>query len=505
MKKLALFVFFLVSLAFISGISQVGVKPRQKTTLLFWYTESDEEELFLKDIIDEYESSHPEVDVVLQRQDFFTSRDVYRNAFQAGNPPAIFRSSEGDLAEWIYKGMCAELTDYFKDDIDDLIPEVKYTAMYAGRLYAMPQTVDLLVLFYNKKMFTSANLALPPNVLTNDTWSWSQFISAAIALKNYTSSGYSFNIYKELQYSFNIFLWDFGGDFWESEVREDGFVIYKCDPYHITINSTQAADALRFMLSFKNVYGFMALSHTDVATQFKEGQIAMVIEGPWSIKTILQGAAFKGNVSNLGIAPFPENGTVNRRKSPIGGHAYIVPPKEVIGSAKFDAAIELVRYLTSTEMNVRRAVALGLLPVRYSAWNDPNVINDPIMQQLRAYLRFGRMAHPLLVNWKGFSYDDLGNGLKRAWNGEDAQIVLNDVATKWATNEYLTLEFREPKPIVKPDYTYLVAIFLVAIFMLPVASSAFKALKNLSKYEKLILEPATGGEPSSEAVSKEVK
>ena len=491
-KFIPLFILGLVIFGLVSGYGRTVIKPRQKITLVFWYTEAEEEELFLQDVVSEYMASHPDVEVRLQRQDFFTARDVYRNAFQAGNPPDIFRSSEGDLAEWIYKGMAADLTEYFKDDIDDLIPEVKYTAMYDGKLYAMPQTVDMLVLFYNKKMFTAAGLPFPPDPRTNKTWSWEEFIHDAIVLTNYTSSGYSFNIYKELQYSYDVFLWDFGGDFWESKVQSDGYVIYKCDPQHITINSTAAVKALKFMLSFKDKYGFMALSHTDVATQFKEGQIAMVMEGPWSIKTILQGAAFKGNVSNLGIAPFPENGTVNRRKTPIGGHAYVIPPKSVIGEEKFNAAVDLVRYLTSTEMNVRRAVELGLLPVRYSAWEDDAVKNDVIMQQLRAYLRFGRMAHPLLVNWKGFAYDDLGNALKRAWNGEDPKSVLDSVAAKWAKNEYQTLEFHEPHPIIKPDYTYLAVIFVIGLCMLPVVDAAFRALKNLPKYEKMVLEREEG-------------
>jgi len=65
---------------------------------------------------------------------------------------------------------------------------------------------------------------------------------------------------------------------------------------------------------FSNDYG-------NMQTAFKNGQVAMIVNGPWSTADILSGPAFKSS-SNLGVAPVPKG--PSGQGSPVGGHSYVI-------------------------------------------------------------------------------------------------------------------------------------------------------------------------------------
>src|SRR5439155_18677924 len=65
---------------------------------------------------------------------------------------------------------------------------------------------------------------------------------------------------------------------------------------------------------FANDYG-------NMQTAFKNGQVAMIVNGPWSTADILSGPAFKAS-SNLGVAPVPKGPA--GQGSAVGGHSWVI-------------------------------------------------------------------------------------------------------------------------------------------------------------------------------------
>ncbi|GAB4323070.1 MAG: hypothetical protein Kow0069_28050 [Promethearchaeota archaeon] len=459
-------------------------------TLTLWYTQdpASDEGFLLQQMVEEFESEHPNVTVNLVPQNFFTAHDTYKNAFAAGTQPDVFRSAEGDVTEWVYLQAVMDLTGYLsEEDKQDFLEVARYTPVfeYEGEefWYAVPEVVDVLLLFYNKRLFEQAGIPEPPSFDDPEGWSWDDFRGVCEELAAFMRANdlgdYSFNIYKELQYSFNVFLWGFGGDYWAKD--DDGN--YALGPDNVTVGSTEAVQALEFLLGLKNDQDpnkrVMPEQNAASENDFKEGRVAMVLNGPWAVNSILKGSAFQNLHERLGVAAIPGlNSTDPTPRTPVGGHAYVVSHD----CPHPDEAVALVRHLTSVDANVRRATELGLMPARKSAYNDSRVAESErasyFLPMYESYLPYAHVGHPLLVNWKAFAADQLANELRRAWTDSTyaAAEALASVQQTWEENDYLTLSGGEtPHPVT---YWHLVAAFVGLVVAMPVVSLVVGKLRH---------------------------
>ncbi len=488
---LSMFVFNLTLTSY--GISLVYGQSAQKIELTLWYTQdpSSDEGLLLKTMVSEYEQKNPTITVKLVQQNFFTAHDTYKNAFLSNTQPDIYRSSEGDVTEWIFLGAIKELSEFMNEsDKDDFIEFSKYTAVFKQGekefWYAIPEVMDLLFMFYNKKIFQDAGIPEPTG-----NWSWSEFRETCKQITKFmrdnSLGSYGFNIYKELQYSFNVFLWGFGGDYWAMDEQGE----YKLNKGNVTINSSAAIEALNFMLDLKNNQSYdnrvMPEQNAGSETGFKEGQHAIVINGPWAINSILKGRAFQNVYNQLGIALIPgRNSSDPTPRTPVGGHTYVIAHN----CPHVKEAYNLINYLTNSDANIRRMLELGLMPVRKSAYNSSQIQNDPkakyFMDLFIKYLPLARVGHPKLVNWKHFAADQLGNQLKRIWTDPTLTPteILSTVQTLWENNLYLTLSGGEEiRPV---SYWYLIISVIMAIALIPMLHLMIRKLKFKKSWKETV-------------------
>ena len=110
------------------------------------------------------------------------------------------------------------------------------------------------------------------------------------------------------------YLWAFGGGLFE--VNEEGQVT------EILVNNEGSVAGLEFLLN--DVLGTIAPADVDfpndyanAMTAFKEGDVAMIFNGPWSTADVLSGAEFT-DPENLGVAVIPagpdgDQGLADRR------------------------------------------------------------------------------------------------------------------------------------------------------------------------------------------------
>src|SRR5260370_7467018 len=63
--------------------------------------------------------------------------------------------------------------------------------------------------------------------------------------------------------------------------------------------------------------------YNNMVTDFKDGQTAIIFQGPWEVSNILTGSQFTGNQSNLGIAGIP-TGPGGQPGSPVAGQSYVI-------------------------------------------------------------------------------------------------------------------------------------------------------------------------------------
>jgi arabinogalactan oligomer/maltooligosaccharide transport system substrate-binding protein len=221
------------------------------------------------------------------------------------------------------------------------------------------------------------------------------------------------------------FLWAFGGGLFT--VDDQGQVT------EILVNDEGSVAGLEFLLN--DVLGVIAPADVDfpndynnAMTAFKEGDVAMIFNGPWSTADVLSGTEFS-DPANLGIAVIPA-GPDGDKGSPIGGHSYVMYAG--MDEAKQACAAEFIRYLSSVENQGRLASELNLLPTRTSAYALEEVAGNPLIADFQAVIE-NATARPVVPEG-GAIYTDFAPNFQAAWTGDkEPQQALDDVAAAWET------------------------------------------------------------------------
>jgi arabinogalactan oligomer/maltooligosaccharide transport system substrate-binding protein len=163
-------------------------------------------------------------------------------------------------------------------------------------------------------------------------------------------------------------------------------------------------------------------SYPTMMTLFTEGQVGMIINGPWEVNNIRNAPDF-GGVENLGIAPVPA-GSVTAG-APVGGHNYVV--WSGMDEAKADAAIAFISFMNSAESQAFLAEELGLLPTRRSAYEIDTVANNEVVAAFGPVID-SAVARPWIPEGGQFfgPLDEMA--VEVLVQGEEPQAALDDVA-----------------------------------------------------------------------------
>jgi arabinogalactan oligomer/maltooligosaccharide transport system substrate-binding protein len=380
-------------------------------SLTFTHTMNDQESPVIAEIAEGFEGTTVEVTQI----PFDGAQQAYDQQAAGGEAPDVFRAEIAWIADYADKGYLIDLTDQISDWDDFLAGPLAY-GQWQGGTYAVPQVTDALALLYNVSMFEDAGVE-PPATMDD-------FVAAGETLQTELGLDNAFYMRGDA-YWLQPFLWAFGGGL--LEVNEEGQVT------EIQVNNSGSVAGLEFLLD--DVLGTIAPSDVDFAndygnamTAFKDGQVAMIFNGPWSTADVLSGAEFS-DPENLGVAVIPA-GPDGAKGSPIGGHSYVLYAG--MDQAKQACAVEFVKYLSSAENQARLATELNLLPTRHSAYELPEV------QESRLIADFGTVienatARPVIPEG-GQIYTDFGPNFQAAWTGDkSAQQALDDVAAAWET------------------------------------------------------------------------
>jgi arabinogalactan oligomer/maltooligosaccharide transport system substrate-binding protein len=380
-------------------------------SLTFTHTMNDQESPVIAEIAEAFEGTTVEVTQI----PFDGAQQAYDQQAAGGEAPDVFRAEIAWIADYADKGYLLPLADRFSDWDDFLAGPLAY-GQWQGETYAVPQVTDALALLYNVRMFEEAGVE-PPTTMD-------EFVAAGETLQSELGLENAFYMRGDA-YWLQPFLWAFGGGL--LEVNDEGQVT------EIQVNNEGSVAGLEFLLN--DVLGTIAPADVDfpndynnAMTAFKEGDVAMILNGPWSTADVLSGPEFS-DPENLGVAVIPA-GPDGDKGSPIGGHSYVLYAG--MDEAKQDCAAAFVAYLSNTENQARLATELNLLPTRQSAYDDPSV------QESRLIAAFGTVienatARPVIPEG-GQIYTDFGPNFQAAWTGDkDPQQALDDVAAAWET------------------------------------------------------------------------
>ena len=225
-------------------------------------------------------------------------------------------------------------------------------AVREGEVWGLPDTAGFhLLLFYNKELIDSPPL---------DT---EQLVEVAQRFTGDDMWGLGVNSYDPLW----VVPWlaAYGG--WLTD--ENG---------RPTLNTPAMEAALELYQGWQQPPAPIAplADHTEMAEQFFQGQIPMMIDGDWSLMALK-----RSGMLNWGVAPLPalkqEQGS--QAAAPLVLARYWAANRQTAGDRASATAVFL-EYITRPERQLDWTAHFGLLPTRREALDDPTLTTDPLLR-----------------------------------------------------------------------------------------------------------------------------
>jgi ABC-type glycerol-3-phosphate transport system substrate-binding protein len=250
-----------------------------------------------------------------------------------------------------------DLREYVETDLDKSIvadwDPAQYTAMFdaSGRQFGVPKYQGTLALYYNKDIFDKYKVPYP-----DDSWNQDDYLAAMKKLTRDTDGDGSTDIWGSMI--------DIGWDRLQVHINAwGGHIVDPTDPTKCDIDDPQALAALEWvrarMWDDKVMASFTDVNNVGTAAAFSAGQLAMVEDGSWALKSILENASFR-----IGVAPIPAGPAGRVTLSTTDGFGIYS------GTRHPREAWELVKFLVSKEYALAMAEANLLQPARLSLVAD---------------------------------------------------------------------------------------------------------------------------------------
>ncbi|MET4643972.1 extracellular solute-binding protein [Streptomyces sp. NBC_01724] len=326
-------------------------------TVTWWDTSTvGSEDKVFKKIAEDFEKQHPKVDVKYVNVPFGEAQNKFKNAAQSGSgAPDVIRSEVAWTPEFADLGYLAPLDGTpALQKADDFLKQAAASTKYNGKTYAVPQVIDSMGIFYNKKIFKEAGVEVPTTVDQLKT------VSKKIKEKTGKTGLY---LRGDDAYWFLSFLYGEGGDLVDASTKS------------VTVDNPEGVKAMKVVKDLVDS-GAAKTDATDgwenMQSSFKDGKVAMIINGPWAVADTYAGTEFKDK-ANLGVAPVPAGSAA--QGAPQGGHNLAV----YAGSKNLDASYAFVDYMTSTKTQAQVTKELNLLPTRTSAYSEEAVVDNEIV------------------------------------------------------------------------------------------------------------------------------
>ena len=369
MRRVAIagLVLLVLSASVIAGCGGSSESSSGSADLTFWTGFTDRELGVMKDVVADFEKTHPDIHVKVVGG---ISDDKIVAAIRGGNAPDVAHSFDAGAYTGAYcsNGAWIDLADYMNQDglSDDVFPEVpRQYSQFEGTRCALPMLADVYGLYYNKDLFAKAGLDGPPQTV-------SQLMDYAKKLTERNPDG-----------SLKVVGLDPFDGFYEN-VAAHWAPQWGVDWVDESGKSNLAAqpgwaDMLRWQKELIDWYGYdnlvrwQASAGDEFSAQnaFERGKLAMNLDGEWRVAFI--GAEHPE--LNFGTAPLPvDDGQPDLYGSGYTSGSIIGIPKT---SGHKDEAWQLLKYLaTDTGALVKMTNGIRNVPTTTAALESPDVKPD---------------------------------------------------------------------------------------------------------------------------------
>ncbi|HEY9857524.1 MAG TPA: extracellular solute-binding protein [Stenomitos sp.] len=251
-------------------------RPSNQSTVTLWHPWGGAELSALKEAIAQYQTSHPGTEVVALQVPSDKLQDKYLRSTAANGGPDLVVGFTDWVGKFAQSEVIAPLDGQVPKALSDRYVPVALSALrYQGKLYALPESMETLALYYNKDLVHGK----PPETLeelfiqanSRDYWSGDYYL--AYNTQFFFTAGYLFGMGGTLlQPDGTVRLDTPGAQNWMKLIKD-----LKTHPYIAAKSDYGRADSL-----------------------FRDGKAAMTINGPWAL-----GDYQKVFGDKLGVATLP--------------------------------------------------------------------------------------------------------------------------------------------------------------------------------------------------------
>ena len=317
--------------------------------------------------------------------------------------PDVFEVN-GPTMDQIQGGQVVDLTAEIAPVRSDINPAVLAPKTYQGKVYGIPQAIDMQMLYYRKSLLTKAGVR-PPQTLD-------ELIDAARALTTKDTKG--------------LFLGNDGGAgvLGGTPLLAAGLELVT-DGGNVGFDDPAAADTLGKLHTLYKSKSLLLGAPADWSdpSAFTQGLTAMQWTGLWALPQIKKALG-----DDFGVVPFPKDGSAGRPAVPVGAYAAAVSAR----SKHIDAAKAYVKWLWVDQTGRQQDFALSYgfhIPARMSLAKKARALQSgPAADAVRFTTEYGH-ANPLL--WTPKSQTALQDALTLVIQGgaDPSKQVASAVAT----------------------------------------------------------------------------
>ncbi|GAC1382504.1 MAG: ABC transporter substrate-binding protein [Ktedonobacteraceae bacterium] len=340
--------------------SAAAAESGSVTLTVSGFSSSPAEDALVQQNLNKFTQAHPNIKINWSPipGDYATKM---RANVASGTVPDVFYLTPDMASEYIHANKVLNLSPYMQRD--NVSPDNYYASLLSpftcksGQVYGIPKDWNSLGVFYNKKLFQAAGLSDP-----SPDWTWTDMQNDAKKLTKDPGTTHS---------TYGITL-DSSTSRWAAFLFADGGSVLNQDGTQAAFDNQAGIDSLNFYTSFqKNNTGTRPenVGSTWAGDAFGKERAAMALEGGWLIPYMAQTYP---NVQ-YGIAPVPKSPTTGKRADLIYTNAWAA----YANTKHADAAWQVIKYMTGTDVQTSQLHAGFALPSLKSLANDSYFTSNP--------------------------------------------------------------------------------------------------------------------------------
>lgn len=344
--------------------------------LTWWTGQTADAQTLLESLAKEFTAAHPNVKITASSGASTTDELLQKLSagFVSDSYPDVSYAYGSWATQLGQSGKTLDITAKVADPAikwSEFPAAARETATPNGVTVGFPAIVDNLTVVYNTKLFADAGVSEP----TPD-WTWDDFRAAAKAItnpaQNIYGSSWSVSGGEGTTWQFWPLLWQLGGDVLTADQKKSAF------------NSPQGVQALEYLRQLAVVDKSLYLDQTDekAGALFADGRIGMYITGPWSLYDLVQ----KKTPYKVQVLP----GTNGNHTTVSGPDLWVLFDHADANRAHW--SFELIKWLTSAEVDTRWNLEQGNLPLRSVTAQTPE-FKEYVTEYPGAETMFGNLAN----------------------------------------------------------------------------------------------------------------